>query len=594
MNNIEDNVFTLASTIIVGTYSAELSQDEKYNFVNKTETLFTRITGKQLSFQKESNFIVGYLPLNNIMSNSDAANSGGLYSVLIGSNNKSRQDWHDDTIDYMTKSNGSWGIVSLDKRYGSVLGIDRRGIQPLYYYQDNAKLIFSSSLILFRRFNLGLNIEAVSAFLHFLYVPTPLTIYNKVKSILPEEVLLYENRQLKHYIKPKRAFEGITRDEDTSSDSYYHNFENLLCDSMGKAVTSGKKVALMLSGGKDSSALAIAANMRGMTDIECITFGFSPQAIDETSDAQYVAGYLGLPFVSIRVPDSHYISFWNNFIVALEQPMADPAAFPFYAGFDKYLCKYDIILGGSGNDIYFGNPPNRNETLSWYLQKRMPLAHYLLKTVSSFESPYISKIIRSLSLRPAEELFVSWKGWTYIEIRNMMGINALADRNDIYELFKRCSNPLLYKTLFLGEKWSPQTVFRKEVQFANLSGKCIRYPFVDNALSDFCGSLPPNYKYNGINNKVILRQFLKNNLPDRINQKKKGSFVFPRQFILASDNFNLVNNFLSREIIIKHGFVAPDYAIEYIKKYKRGDKLLEDRIWALLMLHSWAELVNND
>ena len=66
--------------------------------------------------------------------------------------------------------------------------------------------------------------------------------------------------------------------------------------------------------------------------------------------------------------------------------------------------------------------------------------------------------------------------------------------------------------------------------------------------------------------------------------------MFPKQYILNGRNFELIKRYLSDSVIKNHRLVDAKIAGQYVKEYMQGNKNLEDRIWILLMLHTWLEI----
>jgi asparagine synthetase B (glutamine-hydrolysing) len=191
---------------------------------------------------------------------------------------------------------------------------------------------------------------------------------------------------------------------------------------------------------------------------------------------------------------------------------------------------------------------------------------------------------------PREEQFVSWNGWRADEIYELTGEKPDWRDNRLYSLYKSSISPKEHKTDTLTIIWEPETAYRKVVQLANLAGKNVRYPFLDRDLFAFSRNLPDRLKLSGRTNKVLLRRLLDKYLPKEIVNKKKGSFIFPKKYILASNDYEFIKIFLSPACIRKHGFVDIKPVTNVVDRYLRGDNSVEDRIWSLVLLQSWAEL----
>ena len=350
---------------------------------------------------------------------------------------------------------------------------------------------------------------------------------------------------------------------------------------------------MFLSGGKDSSALAIAVKRGELRNVEAITLGFDEQEIDESDDARVVAEHLGLPFRQLKFSRETYLKYWPEFIRYFSQPMGDCAALPVFAAMKELYGDYDVFLDGTGNDRYLGHTTTWQEDVAWYIHRWIPDFHHLPWEFFPNGHSYSADVLVRYLSKPREEQFVSWSGWTAKELTKLTGRKLNWQESPLYESYRNCSSPMVHKILTISKIWAPETAYRKVVQIANILGKTVRFPFLDLDLVKFSQNLPSRYKHEGRLNKIILRLLLKKYLPEKIINKKKGYFIFPKDYILASNNYEFLDIFLSPECINKHGWVDDSMVNVYVGEYKNGDRSLEDRIWGLVLLHSWGELIRD-
>ncbi|MCK4622641.1 MAG: asparagine synthase [Desulfuromonadales bacterium] len=487
--------------------------------------------------------------------------------------------------------NGTWSLVAVNDREGVLLGRDSAGAQSMYCLLKEDALVFGSSLTLFRNLDLEVDREAISEFLHYLYVPAPRTIYREVKSVLPGQIISFDGKSLKEASLPRKNYGEHQQvgPNFVDPEQLLLDYEDFLNKSVQISCSKKGKTALFLSGGKDSTALAIAVKRSGLQNVEAVTLGFDEKNIDETKDAQMVAEHLGLPFRQLKFSRETYLKYWPEFIRCFGQPVGDCAALPVFAGMKESDNRYEVFLDGTGNDGYLGHTTTWQEDLAWHIHRRIPGLHHLpWEFVPNGYSYSIDILARYLS-KPREEQFVSWNGWTIKEIAKLTGIKPSWQKNPLYKSYRNCSSSMVYKTLTLSDIWAPETAYTKVVQIGNIMGKLVRFPFLDRGVVSFSQNLPSAYQYKGRVNKIILRLFLEKYMPEEIINKKKGYFIFPKNYILASNNYEFLDIFLSADCIRKYGWVDDSIVNLYVQRYKNGDKSVEDRIWALVLLHAWAE-----
>ncbi len=88
---------------------------------------------------------------------------------------------------------GMFAIAIWDRRKRKlVLARDRVGKKPLFYYDDGSRVLFGSeikAILQVPGISRDIDIEALSDYFSFLYVPAPKSIFKKVRKVLPGHYL---------------------------------------------------------------------------------------------------------------------------------------------------------------------------------------------------------------------------------------------------------------------------------------------------------------------------------------------------------------------------------------------------------------------
>lgn len=576
----------------VGVYKTGLTLMEREEFKQKFLAEGLKVSKNPGSIFEGKNSLVLCVPAGEETDLVDPMKTGGACVISYGNTGLHSKA---SLISKMERLNGSWAMAILDDQQGVCLGRDVAGAQTMYYGRIDDGFYFASSLTLFRNLTFTIDMDAISDFLHFLYVPAPRTIYKEVKAVLAGQVVLFDGRKIDEDSLPQKNFRDDAQDRDQTADKdlWLSAYEELLKKSVRMSCPKYEKAALFLSGGKDSSALAIAARNSGLKNIEAVTLGFNEREIDESDDARIVAQHVGMRFRAFKFSRETYLRNWHGFVSCLGQPFGDCAAFPVYVAIREMVGLFDIFLDGTGNDSCLGITTTWHEDLVWHLHRLLPRLHRLPWRFVPKEGSYkLGILARSLG-KPREEQFVSWNGWTTEEIEMLTGRRPNWENTSLYRSYLSSSSPMVYKTLTLCKIWEPEAAYRKVVQVANTAGKLVRYPYLDRDLISFSRSLPTVYKYDKRVNKIIIRDLLEKYLPPRIMNKPKGYFIFPKEYILSSRNYENLHVFLSSECIEKHAWVDESIVKKYANQYMKGDDSLKDRIWALVILHAWAEIGRN-
>jgi asparagine synthase (glutamine-hydrolysing) len=97
-----------------------------------------------------------------------------------------------------------------------------------------------------------------------------------------------------------------------------------------------------------------------------------------------------------------------------------------------------------------------------------------------------------------------------------------------------------------------------------------RYPFLDYRVIEFCASLPPRLKLNGIDEKFLLKRLMKNRLPESIVRRPKQPYRAPISSVfLSKDTPEYVKLMLSDTYTRKAGIFDHDSVTAMISRIEK-------------------------
>ena len=155
--------------------------------------------------------------------------------------------------------NGMFSLALYDKNQKKVwIARDRLGVKPLFYCVKPNSFIFSSDLNSITKFHdASLDKQSLLNYLGFSYVPEPNTIFSEIKKLEAAEQMIIKNNQIEKsiYWRPnqEKKFEGTLKQAISILDE-------LLIDSTNIQLRSDVPIGIFLSGGLDSSAVAVYAS----------------------------------------------------------------------------------------------------------------------------------------------------------------------------------------------------------------------------------------------------------------------------------------------------------------------------------------------
>lgn len=441
--------------------------------------------------------------------------------------------------------NGAWVAVFWDgSKHQLVVARDRVGVETIYVARNGKQVVFATDLRLLKLLGLKLTIDeqSLAEFLHYLYVPSPRTIYKEVKSVLPGHALIADSEEFVQESFTVSRFQvgrsvSDRKELDAILASKLPQFQERLFGAVQDSLLSSGRIGLFLSGGKDSSALAIVLKHLVGSRVVAITAQSPNRQLDESVYASKIAKFLGLEHWIYNHSDDELFENAGKLFPALGQPIGDPALIPLIAICRQLPEDITVVFDGTGNDFYFGiTRPIGRQIYEWRrafdrLVPRiiLPVLLNVLKYV-----PFSIGHLARAWIRPIEESFVSWNGWTQAELSKLIGHQVSFADTYLWQTMRRQSSQgwQALQTQVICGIWEPHAAYAKVVCAARETGRTVRFPFTDNRLARFVNELPQPLQFEGATNKVLLRAFLQKHLPPELLERPKGSFVLERTRLL--------------------------------------------------------------
>jgi len=114
-----------------------------------------------------------------------------------------------------------------------------------------------------------------------------------------------------------------------------------------------------------------------------------------------------------------------------------------------------------------------------------------------------------------------------------------------------------------------------------------RVPLLDYRIVEFALNLPAHMKLNGARTKSILRQAVKNMVPQLVLEKPKEGFSIPMKHWLCTSLKPMMLDLLSKAALQKHGYFEHQVVAEWIQEHLDGRVNHSHRLWALMVFEMW-------
>jgi asparagine synthase (glutamine-hydrolysing) len=256
---------------------------------------------------------------------------------------------------------GMFAFALWDERRGRLLlGRDRFGEKPLFVHEQDGELLFASELtaLLEAKPQLReLDPAAIDAFFVLGYVPGPGTVVPGVRQLPPGCLLTWERDgrpavEHRWWSPPHSPAELREPLSVLGAEA-----QRLFGESVSTRMIADVPVGVFLSGGIDSTLVAVAAARESTQRLKTFTIGYDMGSFDETDRARRVARRLDTEHHEVIFTEAEVSARVPGVLASLDQPLADQALVPLHALSEFARPLVTVALGGEGADELFGGYP---------------------------------------------------------------------------------------------------------------------------------------------------------------------------------------------------------------------------------------------
>ena len=226
---------------------------------------------------------------------------------------------------------------------------DRLGIKPLYFIDRGGLLLFASeikSLLCHPEVTAELDRRQLWEWLALRYTIAPNTLFKGIRKLEPGCYLKATRNGVVHHQYWDVPFEPIITDRAAAVDEY----RRLLKESVNHCLRADVPVGVFLSGGLDSSVLALEAAEQSSHRIKTFTVGYrNHPEINELTQAKTVAQFIGADHHELLLDDVKP-DLLSRVVAHLEEPIGDPAALLLYQLAELTRQNVTVALTGEGSD----------------------------------------------------------------------------------------------------------------------------------------------------------------------------------------------------------------------------------------------------
>lgn len=455
---------------------------------------------------------------------------------------------------------------------------DRVGEKTLYYSQLPTGMVFSTELKAILKYyipNPQLDARALAESMRYNFpIEQQQTYVEQIKRLRAGEYAIVDANGLQIHTYWERhclpQFEGTKEDA-------MHETIRLMRESVVGCLQSDVPVAVLLSGGIDSSAIASFANETGK-EIHTITVGYQGyKGRDERDVAKRFAKEKGLIYHEIELDVNDFRNNLDEYIPKIDEPVFDVSSMSQYALYKKaHELGFKVLLSGIGSDELFYGYRIENELahrlqlrrqhqdfFPWHGCKKWELFKFLL-------SNWRFVLYAGYPMKIYDHHPISWVYEDYVKFAEHASVCVWEDNVDLSKIDVHHSYPIdanldtVYELMYSCFMRNLCLYLSDRLGMANSVE--IRSPFVDYKFVEFVSSLPQNMKYDG-RPKGFYRDCLRGIVPDYILDAPKRGFEPPWDYIRAmcdsytprvfSTDYVFFNTILADKLLLELQKVAP-------------------------------------
>jgi len=534
--------------------------------------------------------------------------------------------------DFLLRMRGMFALAIYDRRRRPgrehlLLSRDHLGIKPLLYARIGSRFVFASEMKAMIASGLvepAIDPEAVRLLLTLGSIPQPLTVISGVSMLLPGHRLIIEGgeERLEHYWRL-----GTNRISEVAGMPYEEAVKlvrSAVEESVRLQMVSDVPLGAFLSGGVDSSLLVALMSRISRHKVRTFSVGFETEGahIDETDDAERVAGFIGTEHTRVMVTGQEVRDRISHIANALDQPSVD--------GVNSYFVSLAArrgvtvaISGTGGDELFAGYPWFINMLVASSRDARHPWHAAIKKLLADIARQPLFSPLADSHLGGIFDRVKSWSGFLarYARQYQIFGIHGAGRvlSPDLRNLTRIRREPAYDITLADELPYAPpiervsalclrgytQNQLLRDIDAVSMAHSLeVRVPFLDTVVADLALSLPVYAKlgdicklsnpeaatYRETGAWIILLDVGRDLLPEGMDLQPKRGFGMPFDSWLRGPLRDVLEDTLSADTMRSRVFFD-EKEVQALKKDFLTGQTGWPRPWLLMMTELWCREV---
>jgi asparagine synthase (glutamine-hydrolysing) len=494
-----------------------------------------------------------------------------------------------------------WGMAAIERFRGMFafalhdparkkiyLVRDRLGIKPLYYQVTPNGAKFASELgALAAASDPGaVDAEAVSQFLRYGYVPTPLTVYRDVRKLEPGCCLtidlgsgnVHSERywQLHPTLRPRPEAEAL------------EELQALLRDIIRLYVRSDVAFGAFLSGGVDSSLVTALMGRELEHPVRTFAIGFDDAQYSELTYAEAAAHHLRTHHRSAVMSGAVSHELLLRLAARFGEPFADSSSLPTWYVSHLAAQEVKMVLSGDGGDELFAGYDSYPDVLrAAERQACRPLFAAMTRVLPR------GRIRRFAEARSLRWETVHHRQRDIFSVQQRQSLTGQRETGDEKVWEDAALDPVTRCQMQDLKSYLPDDILVKVDRMSMDNSLEVRVPLLDHKLVEFALTLPLELRIRG-NGKGQVRKYLLRKaaaplLPQEFLERRKWGFGIPLARWLKDPLRALVCESLDAGAHDLAPYLDPAAIRRLVRDFYGGQEGRAAQVWLLLALRLWHD-----
>jgi len=446
-------------------------------------------------------------------------------------------EWHTQSF---AKLNGMFAFAIWDNNTEELYLVrDASGIKPLYYAITKEGIAFASETKAFKPIPYLQKSNDLSKIFLLAYghLPEPVTTLQDVKPLTKGSFIQY-HVPTKTWITgnyKRYCFKEMINNRDVAISS----IKDCLQKAVKRHMISDAPIGVFLSGGLDSSLMALLANDHNNQDLNTLSIYFEDKEFSEKKYQDIVHQKLKSNQQQFLLQEKDFAEYLPSILHQMDQPSCDGINTWFISKYAKE-CGLKAVLSGIGGDELYGGYPSFERMNTVLALEKLP--NTVLNTFKNSPSKKLRRL-SYLTIKGTVGKYLFLRGqFIPVEIARQLNCDEKEVVNILQEQILN-NNHIEQLSSFNQASWMETNLYMQNQLLRDADvmsmahGVEIRVPFLDDEFIRLSLHINADIKHAGERNKQLLIDSFKDIIPKQIWDRPKMGFSFPFRKWMLNNSF---------------------------------------------------------